>query len=183
MTVPGPQFSLTVQPSKLGTDEVRHVLSADAAERAALARRFDLVGIARFDADLRLKWVRGGRIFRLRGTIGAEITQTCVVTLEPLVNTIEESFEILHHPAPAGAVAGAPTEGRDGGPGEGSEPFYGDSLDIAEIATRELSLALDPYPRKPGVRLRFSDESGDQVKRPVRGKSPFEVLAVYKGKK
>ncbi len=195
MTGQAKVFSLVVQPSTLGPDEACFSLSADAVEREELTRRFDLVSIGRLDADLGLKWVRGGQVLCLRGTVGAEITQTCVVTLAPVRNNIEETFEILYQPAPAGTVPGDQFEGvdesKDGGkegnfpagPDAGIEPFYGDSLDIAEMAARELALAIDPYPRKSGVKLEFSDELGDLGSGQARGKSPFEVLAELKGKK
>ncbi len=64
------------------------------------------------------------------------------------------------------------------------------SLDVGEVVAEELALALDPYPRKPGVNVdsgpylaennEFSD-GPDQSSE--AGRKPFEGLAILKGKK
>lgn len=187
-----PEFSHIVRPSALEADEPVFALSADKAALDALARRFGLPGIARFDAEVRLKWVRGGRHLRMRGELRAEVTQSCIVTLEPVERAIDEHFEVLFHPV-SGVPEDAGDAGEEGFSGPldvGSEPFFGDSLDIAEMVARELALALDPYPRKSGARLEYSPESGGMEGAPgeaggvpERRKSPFEVLAALKGKK
>ena len=62
------------------------------------------------------------------------------------------------------------------------EPLEGGALDLGELVSEELALALDPYPRKPGVApvdLSFGapEEESDEED------SPFAALAALKGRK
>ena len=187
-----PPFSYSVQPSVLGRDETTFEIEADAPACAGLVRQFGLVDMTAFRTSLRLKWVQGGRLLRLTGSLYAEIVQTCVVTLEPVGNTIEESFEIQFEPqSPAAgqdSAASAAPEG-EAGAMETVEPLYGDSLDIGDLAAGELALAIDPYPRKTDISLDVMPAPrGGQAAPDERAEvgseraSPFEILAALKGK-
>ena len=60
------------------------------------------------------------------------------------------------------------------------EPLEGDVLDLGEVASEELFLALDPYPRLPDAALTdFVPEAevGEE------SKHPFAALAALKRKK
>lgn len=181
-----PPFSHPVRPSALGPKEVRFELEAEPGVRATLARLFGLVDVAAFRADIRLKWVPGGRMLRLRGRLHAEIVQTCVITPEPVENTIEESFEVLFEPrSPDADPDSAALEGAADAMAA-AQPLDGDSVDIAEVAAGELALAIDPYPRKTGASLEPSPGPGGlwaAVHQGTGRASPFEMLAALKGKK
>ena len=72
-----PQKGVTV---KIGTDE---------KERAALAAAHGLEAVNAFAAEFLITpWKKDG--IRVRGRIDAEIVQSCIVTLEPLTNSIAE---------------------------------------------------------------------------------------------
>ena len=181
-----PPFSHPVRPSALGPEDVRFELEADPGVRATLARLFGLVDVAAFRAVIRLKWVRGGRILRLSGRLHAEIVQTCVITLEPVENTIEESFEILFKTRSADAEPDSAALEGEADAMAAAEPLDGDSVDIAEVAAGELALAIDPYPRKTGASLEPPPGPGGWRAPPNEGTgraSPFEMLAALKGKK
>ncbi len=181
-----PPFSHPVRPSALGPEEVRFELEADPRVRATLARLFGLVDLAAFHAVIRLKWVRGGRMLRLSGRLHAEIVQTCVITLEPVENTIEESFEIHFKPRSADVEPDAAALEGEADAMAAAEPLDGDSLDIAEVVAGELALAIDPYPRKTGASLEPPPGPGGRraaVHQGTGRASPFEMLAALKGKK
>ncbi len=174
---------------KLGANELRRVfalaelgdsgavleVSADADERAALARRFGVRAIDALCATLRLDLVGGGEVVRIRGDIAADVVQSCVVTLEPVAAHIEEGFQ---RSFALGGDAGANVEvtpGDDDDP----EPFDGDEIDLGELVAEQLGVNLDPYPRRPGVL--FSPENafggggtGDGGSAPTE--SPFARL-------
>jgi len=179
-------FSHPVRPSALGPEEVRFELEADPEVRATLARLFELVDVAAFHAVIRLKWVRGGRMLRLRGRLHAEIVQTCVITLERVENTIEESFEILFKPPSADADPDSAALEGEADAMAAAQPLDGDSVDIAEVAAGELALAIDPYPRKTAASLGPPPGPGGRwaaVHQGTGRASPFEMLAALKGKK
>lgn len=76
----------------------------------------------------------------------ARVTLTCVVTLEPVEQVIEEKFARLYLPgAPAPDLLDLDPDAEDP-----PEPL-GDSLDPGEAAAEATALAIDPYPRKAGA--------------------------------
>lgn len=175
---PEPEFSLVVRPSEIGPEGVSYTLEASAEERSALAARFGLLALEAFRAALRLDWLRGHHILRLRGCIEAEVVQSCVVTLEPVRNRIDEPVEILFAAAASAGPAHEITVELDE-----VEPLIGDRLDIGEVVAEELALALDPYPRLPGASLEGLGPGAEkgESRAAEAGKGaenrPFEVLA------
>ena len=169
-----PEFTRIIRLDELEKSEIRLDLLANPEECAALAKRFGLSAITSLRAAGTLKRLGSGRV-RLRAKLNSEVTQTCVVTLDPLVNRIEADLDILFDPAQDNP------EGSDIAfdPDSDSEPLMGDSLDVGEIVAEELALALDPYPRKPGIALETTPTEGGG-NRPESG--PFEALAVLKRK-
>src|SRR5438067_9430646 len=64
---------------------------ATEAERAALARRLGLVAVDLLSA--RLSWRRqASGLIRLEGELEAQVTQSCVVTLEPVAARVTDRF-------------------------------------------------------------------------------------------
>ena len=109
------------------------------------------------------------------GTVHARIVQTCVVSLEPFETTLEEPVEV-HFLTPEAvekrraeraAVASDPT---DDDPDE-PDVLVAGGLDLGAVTAEYLTLGLDPYPRKPGVR--FEDVAPEAA--PAEA-SPFAVL-------
>ncbi len=58
---------------------------------------------------------------------------------------------------------------------EWPEPIVEGRIDIGEAVAQQLALALDPYPRKPGISL--EDVIGNAAAGDDRPASPFAVLA------
>ena len=176
-----PEFSVEINLDSLN-DEPREIdLKANRDEMAGLARRFGLLSIESFDAHLTLTWLKTGRILSVSGRISAEVTQTCVVTLDPVRATVAEEVEIVfaRNAADAGDIID-PDE---------VEPLEGETLDVGEVVAEELSLALDPYPRHPdidpaalelGPGASLVDEEAASAS-PKRD-NPFEKLAELKPK-
>ena len=137
------------------------VIEADARQREALAAAHDLVSVERYRAELLVSpWKRNG--VKVAGTVEAEITQECVVTLEPVKNTISEVVEGLFLPADSklgrlgfdgGGEILLDAEGPDS-----PETFSGDTIDVGALAEEFFGLAIDPYPRKPGASLPGADD-------------------------
>lgn len=141
-----PEFSRLIELERVGESELSRRIEATAEERAALARRLGLPSIERLEAEVRLRRERAGAVLRLRGHLVAEVTQTCVVTLEPVHNRLAEDFTVLYGEVPATAAVDV-----DADADEVVEPWPEGALDVGEAVAQELSLALDPYPRAPGA--------------------------------
>jgi uncharacterized metal-binding protein YceD (DUF177 family) len=139
-----PEFSRPVPLGTIGHAGRQLVLEATAAERAALATRLGVLGIERLSAEVRLKPEEGGTVL-VEGRLSASLIQACIVSLEPVAETVDEpiAFRLL----PPGR------EPQDG-PEDLDEIESPDGVaDLGEAVTEELALALDPYPRAPGAVL------------------------------
>jgi uncharacterized metal-binding protein YceD (DUF177 family) len=141
------EFSRQVRVDTLGSAPRPLSIGADEGERAALADRFGLAGIAHLSAEAELS--RHGEAVRASGTLRADVTQSCVATGEPVPAAIEEPFAIEFRPHPAG---GGNEDEIELSEGELDVVFYdGAAVDLGEAVAETLSLALDPYPRVPGA--------------------------------
>jgi len=114
--------------------------------------------------------LRGRDGLRVAGHVSATVGQTCVVTLEPIENEVNEEIDLLFAPAaPADhSGAGVAIDARDG-----PEPLTGGVVDLGALATEFLILGVDPHPRKPGAIFEGSSVGDDSVK-------PFAALAALK---
>ena len=151
----------------------RVTLEADPAARAALAKPLAVDAVERVAATFDLAH-RGRDGLHVTGRVTATVRQTCVVTLEPVVNEIDEEVDVDF--APQSEIQLAQSEADADGPNlpEGPEPIIGNSVDLGLLATEYLILGVDPYPRKPGVAFDLP-KAGD-----VPEGSPFAALAALK---
>jgi len=128
---------------------------ADREQRTALAREHGLLSVESFRAELVAKPFRGEGM-RVSGRVTAVITQSCVITLDPLRSEIDEEISALYVPEGSSLSRGEVSRGElmlePEGP-DAPEPFSGDSVDIGALAEEFFELAIDPYPRKPGVEI------------------------------
>ncbi len=104
---------------------------------------------------------RRGAGVHVAGQVSARVGQTCVVSLEPIENDVEETVDLLFAPLPADGTKAEPEIGgtgpkRDEDP---PEPLVGGIVDLGAIATEFLILGIDPYPRKAGAQ--FSPPKAD----------------------
>lgn len=143
-----PEFSRVVGVAEALQAPVNRRIEATPEERAALAARLDLIELRELSAQLELRGIAGGAALRLTGALTADLDQRCVVSLEAVPVQVAEAIEEEFLLAP---------ESADDVPLETEiserEPLAEDALDIGEIVTQCLSLALDPYPRREGADL------------------------------
>ena len=154
-------------------------INANPEERAALAKRFDLLGIDRLEAVFSLKRAGGG-VIHVQGEIEAELTQACVVTLAPVPAKIGESFSADFATRESGGedARRRPAEtDLDFEAEDPPEPIRNGHIDLGELAAEQLSLALNPYPRAPGAAIpeEFSPDP-DAEEEAERAVNPFSIL-------
>ncbi len=180
-----PELSVVVLLDSIG-EEPRHVeISADGEERAALSRRFGLVAIEEFKASLVLSWLRPRKVLSVKGRISAKVTQSCVVTLDPVAAEVDEEIDVVFSKYPdQTADIIDPNE---------AETLGEEEIDIGEVASEELLLSLDPYPRRadidpsslelgPGARLMSEEAATEDARKTAKKNNPFDVLAALKPK-
>lgn len=151
-------------------------LEAPPAVRAALAPLGALHDLPQLTAVFDV--TRRGAGLRVLGRVKARVGQTCVVTLEPIENVIDEEVDLIFSPdAPVVPEGGDPAHHRSVGhtadEGELPEPLVGGAIDLGAIAVEFLMLGVDPYPRKPGVE--FAAPARD-----IETEHPFAALAALK---
>ena len=92
---------------------------------------------------------------RSAARVEADIVQACVVTLEPVEAHIDEpSRRSSCRRTPSSAAQGFDDGGEillDAEGPDSPETFSGDTIDVGALAEEFFGLAIDPYPRKPGV--------------------------------
>jgi uncharacterized metal-binding protein YceD (DUF177 family) len=164
------EFSRLIPVDRVPDLGSREKLEANEEERASLAARFDLVSIQALTGKMELKpWRKGG--IRVTGRMEAHITQNCVVTLEPFETHVSFDIERFF----LGKTNAGATQVRDVESLEGDEPdlIVDNSIDLGELASEELGLTLDPYPRRPGVEF----GSGPEPEATEKTHQPFASLA------
>lgn len=136
-------------------------LRGDAEQNRELARAMDIVRIDKLRLEGRIEPV-GRDDWRLLGTLGATVTQTCVVTLAPVTTRIDEPVErlFLAHGLPE------PEGGETEIPEDDSVEALGVTIDLLQVAHEALSLALPAYPRAEGATL-------EQAQFTAPGKTPM----------
>jgi uncharacterized metal-binding protein YceD (DUF177 family) len=153
------EFSRSVLIEPWPEDGIEVRLHADPREREALARRFELLEIAALDGHGRLERTGDGKEIRFNGWLEAEVTQACVVSLEPVTATIREPIERRYLWVAPGEQRAERPEDTD----EDVEPLRGSQIDLGEMLAEELALALDPYPRAPDADALVSAAVGPHV--------------------
>jgi hypothetical protein len=135
------EFSRPIDVTRLGAGETVYDIAATETERAALAKRFDLVSLEKLAARVTLRRLAGGLV-RLAASLSADLVQTDVVTLDPVPARVDDDFSLLFG-SDADDVAALDPEA------ELVEPLIDGQIDIGEAVAQQLSLVMDAYPRAP----------------------------------
>ncbi|WP_242185573.1 DUF177 domain-containing protein [Sphingomonas sp. CARO-RG-8B-R24-01] len=139
-----PEFSRTERIDTIGEGERTIAITANEAERAALAKRFDLVSVDRLEAQFAVRRDAAGVV--ARGTVRAAVVQACSVTDDPLPVTVEEpiALRFVDHEPDSEEIELDP-DALD------TMVFDGASIDLGEAAAETMALSLDPFPRGPNA--------------------------------
>lgn len=145
---------------------------ATADERQALAAANDLIAVDALTAKVTLTPGAKGSV-TVDGAIVADIVQTCVVSLVPVPQHIDEPFSVhFVRDAPPPPKPGTEIVFDATAP-DPPEVLTGPTIDVAALVEEYLILAIDPYPRAPGAALPAA-LAVDPDDAPV---SPFAALA------
>lgn len=151
---PETEFSRPLDVTRVPPQGSLERISAEPAELAELARRFGLPALHSLAAELKVSRWRGEGL-KIKGRFTADLDQTCVVSLDNFRSGLTDEFEGFFLPAHGTASAdSAVIEEGD------AEPFENGIIDMGEVVAEAVALALDPYPRKPGVN--FADVIEDE---------------------
>jgi uncharacterized metal-binding protein YceD (DUF177 family) len=173
-TKPAQPWHATVRLEDVPDTGLHLDLVADEQVRTSLATLAGVVDMPRLVAVFDV--VRHGNGLRATGRVTATVEQTCVVTLEPVENEVDEPIDVIFAPGDVAEPAADVDEDAldDGDLGaEPPEDLADGAADVGAIAAEFLLLGIDPYPRKPGTTFTPPEQNGAVI-------SPFEALAKLK---
>lgn len=141
-------YSEPLRMHQIGASLTR-TLEPTAEERARIAKSLNLVSLDSFKTELTLTPTVSG--WRMDGRVIAEAVQACGLTLEPLPETINQTFLVN-----LTEQAEEPEVDENGEIDLELNDFFPDvvedgKIDLGQYAVEQLSLALDPFPRKEGA--------------------------------
>ncbi len=180
------EFSVPIEVDEIPTKGLRRKISADEEARTALVARFGLSELASLEAFFEMKPLAGGPMIRVDGRFTADVTQSCVVSGEPIRSTLDQDISIIFAP-PSMIEENQEFTLADADP---PEPFDAGVIDLGELTAQQLVLALDPYPRKEGASLNDAVDSLPEGRKTGvetggatgRSDNPFAKLAELKGR-
>ena len=157
---------------------------ASESECAALAKRFDFLGLSGFAARVTIDLPIGGQVV-VEGRLRGKIVQACVLSLEPVTQILDDAFRIVFKKDLAEELDPESGEAVLNAQADAPEPLVGNMLDVGEIVAEQLALVAEPYPRRAGVKLEdVLPKSGGGPRRgaPGQQRHPFAGLAALRDK-
>jgi hypothetical protein len=143
-------WSVPVAVMQIPDTGLHRTIEADGVTREAMAKVAGLRQVSSARASLDVVPKSGGR-FHVIGRVQARIEQTCVVTLDPIENEIDEPIDLIFAPpeqVPEMADLVDEAAESDVEIPDPPEPILNGVIDLGRLATDGLFLAIDPYPRK-----------------------------------
>ena len=144
------------------SDRSGRIEATAAGAQPSLPQRFGIESLDSFTFDYRLQPVGTDRA-HLSGEIRADLTQLCVVTLEPVLETVEESRFRRLLAARADRPRRPPIASEAdplGLPADPPAPIVNGSIDVGALAGEILASAINPYPRKDDAEFGWNDPEG-----------------------
>lgn len=167
------EFPHRISLAEIGSSPRDVTLAANAEQCLALARRFDLAGLAGLEAEARI--VRKAAGIEADGRVRATVTQRCVVTGQPVERQVDEPFRILFTPP---ASTPLPDEIEIASDDCDQMEHDGLAIDLGEAVAQTLALALDPFPRAAEADAALA--SAGVLKEGEEATGPFAALKALK---
>ena len=142
MTIYIPEFSQVVVLADLPRGGASFRLAANEQERERVSKRLDVVAVNRLEGAVKIRANRAEIL--LAGSLSASLTRECVASLEEMAEDIAEDFEIIF-------LRGQTTPSADDDGATAPDIHEGAEFDIGDFLVQQLSLAMDPFPRKDGA--------------------------------
>lgn len=175
---PKPEFSRPVNVHDLAAEDTILEIEASADERAALAQRFGLVAVDSLTAKVHILPTEGGTVVHVNGHFRASVTQTCVVTLEPVTAVVEAPLTRIYAEGAGWDMDKEPEIVLSEDAEEAPEPFYEGVIDLGEAIAEQLALEIEPFPRAPGASFDgYSTGAEPAQDKGSEAQGPFAALA------
>lgn len=167
-------------------------LSPDADQKKALARRLDIHKIHDLTAKLNVQRNSGNMVVYIRGEIIARIEQKCIVSLAPVFQDIIEPFEAWYADTAQAVSFTKAKRDRLNIKEKGEQPMLEEHedpeaivdgiIDLGELVTQHLSLAIDPYPKSFEVLKKEKEDNSVEGAESEIYDNPFAALKDWRSK-
>jgi uncharacterized metal-binding protein YceD (DUF177 family) len=137
--------------------------------RQAIAKELRVPACRKLIADYVVKNAGAGR-FQLKGTLTAEFERECVLTLEPLTESLKEPLDCLF--VPPELIPQHQSEEEEAHAVEEIEPITSQDIEVGRIIYEVIAAALNPYPRASDAALALPASNAVDETR----ENPFAVL-------
>ena len=143
-----------------------------------LGKRFGIIKLEYFTAKLKISRASSDLFAIVRGNFTAGVIQRCVITLEPILSTIKNSYECKY--SDILIRRDSETIDFDIMKEDPPEPIFDGQFDAGIILTEELGLELDPFPRSLVKRAYKTPDNFSNENYKQSNNSPFAVLKKLK---
>ncbi len=185
------EWSYLIDSEDISNNVIKLSISAPQDCYDKICKRLGLASINYINVDLEIKRNKVTKVVHVKGDIDAEIYQKCVITTEPVLENVKDSFEAWFAD-PNNAVSFVKAKRERMSKQERSElPImeeYEDpediidgKIDLGELSIQYLSLSLCPYPKLEGANY---ENKGDPLEPPPEGTydNPFAALKEWRNK-
>lgn len=187
------EWSFPIQADDIQSEGKQLEIAPSEAQRKALAKRLGIVRLNDLKAQVALEREKGSHTIIVRGNLKASVTQNSVVSMEPMDVEVEDEFESFFADHNAAVpfqrakndayVKSGITEVPMLDEREDPEPLDDGKIDLGELVTQYLSLAIDPYPHKETESYENSEVAQEKLKIPEKLRpNPFEALKNWRPK-
>ena len=176
-------WSVPVTVAQIGDTGLHRDIEADPATLAAMAEIAGLREILFARASLDVTPKGGGRV-QVAGRVRARVGQSCVVTLDPIENDIDEPIDLIFAPPEQiPQLADLVDETLEIGAEipDPPEPIVNGVIDLGRLATDALFLGIDPYPRRPDAVFEPPVVAADPEDHPFAALKALQVDAEPRG--
>jgi uncharacterized metal-binding protein YceD (DUF177 family) len=179
MSVPAPpplplgRSPWVIKTRSVGQNGLSGRIVASDDDRRALAGALDILACNRLAVEYRVMAIGQDR-YAVEGRISAALVQTCVATLEPVPEDIEEDFSAAFWPAEEVDV-GLP-DGEIDLDEETPEPIEHGEIALGRLVYELIAIAMNPFPRSPDAP---AEEAAENPASP-KPDSPFAALSKLK---
>ena len=157
-----PEFSFPVNLGELPSAGKRFQLKAGEDECERIAQRLGVIAVRECEGEIHVRSTKS--VINVSGSLQALLMRECVSSLEEMDEAVADSFELQFFRSEQALEAIEDEE-----EAEFAEVHEGDTFDLGELLVQQLSLAMDPFPRKPGATSLAAEFGADKAVSPFAG--------------
>ncbi len=167
-------FSYPLTVSDISSAEKKYTINANIEECAALAEILKVPAIKKFAADVYTKMKNKSSLLEVWGSVDAVVTCQSVISLDFFDKAYHSEFSRVFD------IKATPQMQKEMEEELGDDTpdiIFNNQIDLVQIASEQLALDLEDYPRKEGEIFNFKSEFSDEED---NKKNPFKILEKLK---